>query len=532
MQHIKELLIVAMILIYSGTSSGQSRWIHSYYDNGDVFAKDIIESYDHGYLISGKHGANYSKYNWLIKTDINGEILWEKTIGDGLNTIALLDMIQDDSGNIYLGGGTNYYDPESDPIVLKINSCGEKEWCRVFYKENHYSFACCLTLTQDGSVAIAIFQTNPEPWIDRICLAKLSPEGELVWRHCYTSADTSQRFEDIYDIILTPDHGFLLNGFCYYEDPEIPDHWIPHPYLLKTDSSGNFQWETVVFKETNMYGGVATSTTISPNLQHYYSSIGRVYYDTNLISPALVKLDLDGNVLGVFDVVYGYKNGKLNYSQFISDSVLAASAGWGNTDDSLWSRAVLIDTLGNLINSIVLVEDIYTSMLDITYDGKLVYASNTFQNGQFDCFVTKLNQDLEQDTIYTMPFAYDSLCPYQIVSDTIVQDDCGLIVGIPELEEKGRGGEEERMIELWPNPCSSLLSISLTSPQPIENCTIQIYDVYGRLVKEELQSPSFSGSEKEASWKIDVSNLPIGLYLATVKDGQKVKASSKILVAR
>jgi len=38
----------------------------------------ILESYDNGYLISGKIGANYSLYNWLIKTNINGEILWEK----------------------------------------------------------------------------------------------------------------------------------------------------------------------------------------------------------------------------------------------------------------------------------------------------------------------------------------------------------------------------------------------------------------------------------------------------------------------
>jgi hypothetical protein len=83
---------------------------------------------------------------------------------------------------------------------------------------------------------------------------------------------------------------------------------------------------------------------------------------------------------------------------------------------------LLIDTLGNLLNYKVLVQSNYTSELAVTFDGKLLYASNTLQNDEFDVYLTKLNQNLEDDTIYTRPFTYDSLCPYQIVSDTIVQE--------------------------------------------------------------------------------------------------------------
>ncbi len=323
---------------------------------------------------------------------------------------------------------------------MKLDSCGEKEWCRIFYTENNNDFASCLTHTPEGDVIIVLMLTNPDHKIDRKCLAKLSPEGDLLWKQCYTSADTSQMGEDVFDIILTPDYGFLITGFCWYEDPTINDLWWLHPYYLKVDSLGNFEWETVVFKETNLEGGIANNTVVSPDLQYYYSSISHYYHDPNLASPALVKLDMEGNIVGVYDVVSGYKEGKLSYAQFLNDSTLAADAGWGNSEDDVWSRAIILDTLGNLLNSTVLVYDIYTSILQITYDGKLAYASNTYQNSQFDCFLTKLNQNLEQDTIYTRPFTYDSLCPYQIVSDTIVQDDCGLIVGIEE--ETGRPGDK------------------------------------------------------------------------------------------
>jgi len=520
------LTIIAELVLDISYSIGQSRWVNVYHNEIDAPLEFFIESYDNGYLLSGKHGANYSKYNWLIKTDINGDILWEKTIGNGINSIVFLDMVQDISGNTYLGGSTKAYDPDGDPLIMKINPCGEKQWCRVFYTENNHDFSSCFAITPEGETVIVLNYTNPEPWVDRICLAKLSTDGDLAWKHCYTSADTSQQNEDSYDLILTPDHGFLVTGFCYYEDPTYPNHWIPHPYFLKVDSMGNFEWETVVYKETNLGGGVAGSTVISPNMQFYYSSISHFYYDTNLTSPALVKMDMDGNVLDVYDVVYGYKYGKLSYAQFLNDSILAASAGWGNTEADLWSRAVIIDTLGNLLNSTVLMEDLYTSILQVTYDGKLLYASNTYQNDQFDCYLAKLNENLEEDTLYTMPFTYDSLCPYQIVSDTIVQDDCGLIVGIEEeegMEAWGQGG-----LEIWPNPAREQIHVRfyMDDGRFNKDLGLEIYDIFGREVKE-IKVPI-----KQNEVQINVEGYPTGIYLILLKGGQNIRASAKFVIAR
>jgi hypothetical protein len=502
----------------------QSRWIQTYHEESDAPIKCEKESYDKGYLLSGKHGANYSKYNWLIKTDINGEVLWEKTIGDGLNSIVFLDIAHNDSGNTFLGGSTHAYDPDGDPLILKINPCGEKEWCKVFFTENNHDFSSCITITTDESVAIVLNYTNPEPWVDRICLAKLSPGGDLVWKQCYTSADTSQQNEDSFDLIQTPDHGFLITGFCYYEDPTYPNHWIPHPYFLKVDSIGNFEWETVVYKETNLDGGAAWSTVVSPDSKYFYSSISHYLYDENLALPALVKMDLQGNVIDVYNVVNDFKYGKLTYAQFLNDSTLAAEAGWGNNQDSVWSRAVIIDTLGNLLNSTVLLENDYTSLLQVTFDGKLLYASNIYQNDQFDCYLTKLNQNLEDDTIYTMHFVYDSLCPHQIVSDTIVQDDCGLIVGIEEQgggEAWGQGSVEAGKrgeLEIWPNPCRGMFNVECLMLNEGKGYKLSIYDIFGREVATDMLSSPQVGEGREGGWTVDISSLPQGMYIIICKD--------------
>jgi hypothetical protein len=191
-------------------------------------------------------------------------------------------------------------------------------------------------------------------------------------------------------------------------------------------------------------------------------------------------MNLLGDVIDIYDVIQGFTHGQLSYAAFINDSLLAASAGWGNSDLDIKTKAVTIDTLGNLLNSYVLMNDIYTSILQVTYDGKLAYFTNTEQNGQFDVYLQKLNQNLEDDTIYTDPFQYDTLCPYPIVSDTIVQDDCELIVGFPELPKKE---EKPKVMKIFPNPAGNRFQVASSMLQ-VSSCIIEVFDLFGRKVKE------------------------------------------------
>jgi Secretion system C-terminal sorting domain len=217
---------------------------------------------------------------------------------------------------------------------------------------------------------------------------------------------------------------------------------------------------------------------------------------------------------------------------------LAAEASWGNTVDSIWSTAVIIDTNGNLLNSNILTDDQFTSILDITYDGKLVYASNIYVNNQFDVILTKLNQNLEQDTLYTFPYTYDSLCPYQIVSDTIVQDDCGLIVGVEE--DTVEPGDRGRLV-IFPNPSSGGLSVKVLGLSAGNNSStfslqlsIAVYDIFGRKVHSPCPQVSLSPGQnnRDGGWQLDVSALPPGIYFVVVWDDKSVIGTGKFVVAR
>jgi hypothetical protein len=527
-----------ILLLYSTISYSQIRWIQPVVANAEAYSIDLTEAYDHGYIILAWHGGYYPNFNWLIKSDINGNIIWEKTLGENNSVIGFQSMSANSAGCLFLTGGTTYYDNYGDVIALKLNTCGEKEWCCVFNTPGNHDYSLDIFSTRDGGCVVLMNNTGPDSnyYGERTGLAKLSPEGELIWRHDYNSPDEHSQGEILYDLLETADRGFLMTGYIYYEDPIYPGSYWSHPYYIKTDSLGIFEWETIVHKEIREIGGAAWSTILNPDSSFFYSSISHYYHFPSTSCPALLKMDLEGNVIAIYDVVQGFKDGKLSYGTFINDSTLAASAGWGNTEDSLWSRAVLIDTLGNLLSSTVLMQDLYTSILDVTYDKKLVYLSNTYQNGQFSCYLTKLNQNLESDTIYTHPFTYDSLCPYQIVSDTIVQDDCGVIVGVEEPGggEAGRRGGMEAWehggLEIWPNPASGVLSVKCLGLSEVGNLELIVYDTFGKSI---LPPPPAGGEGRgggQNGWTIDVSELPPGIYFIAVLQNGKRIAGGKFIV--
>ena len=514
---------------------GQSRWMQEYFPGSDVVSEDFVESYDNGYLMTGKFGPNYVHYCWLLKTDINGQVLWQKTFGTQDSYIAFFSLDQDTLGNIFLSGGTTFNDSYSDPTVMKLNTCGEKEWCLDFSTPGHFDYAHSIVATDDGGCAVILRYTGvAPPQTDRICLAKINSEGSLSWKQCYNSSDTNIKDEDAYSLLLTSYKGFLISGICGYLDSNTNLYWLK-PYLIKADSLGNFEWERVIHAYDSDYtGGSANYSTINPSGQFYYTSISHYYYNPESERPALGKIDLNGNLVSIYDIIQGFSNGGMSSAQFMNDSTLAAVCGWGNGMDDFGHYLALLDTLGNIIDTILITQDIYSGVLHICHDNKLVEMYNTYQNEQFDVYLRKLNFALEDDTLYTFPFTYDSLCPYQIESDTIVQDDCELIVGIEEEGETGGKGEEEVRGELkiWPNPASGIVDLRFTVYDLRGDWTLMIYDIFGREVFAPYSPSPAVGEGWGGGMKLDVSNLPPGVYfISIVQDGRRV-AGGKFVVSR
>ena len=484
---------------------GQSRWFKNYYSYENTVGKHFIQHYDNGYLLAAKKGINSANYYGLLKTDINGDILWEKIIGHQSTGIIIVQMAQNESGDTYISGATSFYSQEDhDPLIMKINACGEKEWCRVII-ENEYNYAGAIVTTPDGGVAVILRYMNELLFLDRIGLARFDVDGNLLWKHYYNSTDTALSNEDGWDLTLAPDGGFLISATCRYENPDPPHMSSAKPYYIKTDSQGNVEWENVIYYDTGDNGGEAWSTVLGPNNKYYYSSLNHYYRGSSYgNAPALLKMDLAGSLIDIYNLVNPTPiYGKLIEAKFISDTTLMGSAVWNDGPPV----AVVFDTLGNLLHQAEILNNNYLSMTEVSYDNKLLYMTNIYENDEiFNTYLFKFNSNLLSDTNYNGQFVYDSLCPYQITNDTIIQDNCGLIVG---ENEDYLNFLNDYKLNVYPNPTSGLFRIT-NEARGFDESIIEIFDIKGNKIK------SLHFKENKYTISIDASSWPKGIYVVSV----------------
>lgn len=201
---------------------------------------DLNISFDNGYLLSGWINPNLPHYSWLIKTDVNGEVLWQKFIGGANNsTCAIIKFCQNPFGEIFLCGSTTS-DSDGDPIVVKLNACGEKEWCKKLTSiSNNDAFMDVICLS-GGGCSVLVYDAFTSSF-NRAGILRFSSNGDLLWQQYYQSEDPGVFGTTLSNLILSQDEGFLMTGFCYYLDPDNPNLAWLHPYYIKTDSLGNFE---------------------------------------------------------------------------------------------------------------------------------------------------------------------------------------------------------------------------------------------------------------------------------------------------
>jgi len=112
-------------------SSYSQTWPKYYGEpNRHDYSRDITETYDKGTLICGGYFNDDFSGAWLIKTDINGESLWEKILDcNGYNYLNAVHQTMD--GGLLACGAIQLNQSDQMPFVIKLNMCGEKEWCKV-----------------------------------------------------------------------------------------------------------------------------------------------------------------------------------------------------------------------------------------------------------------------------------------------------------------------------------------------------------------------------------------------------------------
>ena len=516
-------------------------WPKMYYVNSPNYPFSVIQTYDHGYLIGGKiyNTDGTRKGGFLYKTNINGDLLWHKTFYRINDSPSIFDINQTDDGGYIIAGSNDRTDSWGDPFIMKLNSCGESEWCRI-YTVGEGRFDKSVSIEQvPGGFITYVFYGYDLTSNKKVHLYRLDQNGEMIWQQAYGQTDTlMMNGADGYEMRVSFDYHYLISGFCYYPDSGTTDPKYLKPLIIKVDSSGTADWELPWhYVSGESFHGEAYRSILD-NQQNIYSCGRHIESSATPAGdrPAMIKTDWEGNEISYHNMVPDSWQAVFYNINWFQDSSIVLDGGWIMTPGyDGQAGAFKVDKNGNILDSVNIQKTLYCfSDAIVDMDNMLFLVQPKYEGNQWRTYAWKLNSDLEYDTLYTQPLVYDSLCPHPIASDTIPLN-C-IIVGVDEPFQNPETGK----LKVYPNPAWDKLHIVIPdqiktqSNTPVFDLTtvyhqwhsaqVEIYDLFGRkMYSKEIVQP-------EKGFEVDVSAWQKGLYVVRlVYNGQTV-ASEKVVI--
>jgi len=170
---------------------------------------------------------------WLIKTDSLGNVVWEKTLGGFGREFGFSVQETDDGGYIITGAKKPSWFANYDLWILKTDSNGNIEWEKLFGESKEdLGFSVCQT-TDGGYIAVGYKSFSLGK---KLYIVKTNSSGDTVWERLYGGVNTAEGAF----IQETSDGGYIVTGYYYISSKEGPKEDL---WLLKLDSSGFNEWD-------------------------------------------------------------------------------------------------------------------------------------------------------------------------------------------------------------------------------------------------------------------------------------------------
>ncbi|MFX0014477.1 MAG: hypothetical protein ACFFB2_09075 [Promethearchaeota archaeon] len=211
---------------------GKQMWKRTYNRSTEGEIRSFIRTADQGFALLGLSSPRTpiptDETMWLLKTDNDGVVQWNRTYGQ--NFTEYTSMIQSEDGGFVF---TSY-----DGYLMKTDMSGEIQW-----QKEIGGTLFSLTSVEDGGFVLFGSKFN-HPWLiktDSLGIMEwnktlpFSIEGEYVF---------SKNRTKILNIISSSDSGFILTGTSV----PVPDGGIinnSNVWIAKTDSNGIIEWSHV-----------------------------------------------------------------------------------------------------------------------------------------------------------------------------------------------------------------------------------------------------------------------------------------------
>jgi hypothetical protein len=204
-------------LLIKTDSSGNMLWNKTYGGEKRDYAYSLVETADGGFALGGYSGHLDSKF-LLVKTDAFGNMEWNKTYG-GEGKDRAYSLIETSDEGFVLAGRTTSFGVDSIVFYLvKTDVNGNLQWNKTYGEPSYGWGGYSVIETSDGEYAFTGVATysNQDGW-----LIKTDVNGNVVWNQTYmlNGQQTTS------SLVETSDGGYALGGYTESVDGDS-DFWL------------------------------------------------------------------------------------------------------------------------------------------------------------------------------------------------------------------------------------------------------------------------------------------------------------------
>jgi hypothetical protein len=543
----------ALILLAVLANAQVPEWIHQYPGYGPSGAYDImVDNAGNVYVAGWGAFPDRSRDCLTIKYNSAGDTLWVRYYDGGANFYDDANAIAlNDAGDVYVTGRSIASGNDYDIVTIKYNSAGVEQWAARYdgaYGGDDEGYD--IVVDDSGYIYVTGYTYALGVSSDWITI-KYDASGDTVWTARYNDPDSSS---DVPAALALDGSGNLyVTGSAIY-----PDQWF-NITTIKYDAMGGQEWLAsydglVSYADDQAYdiechGGYIYVTGESENASYdadyltiKYDSSGDTVWTARYNGPGnsddealALTVDDSGNIY-VTGESFGL-NSSNDYAtiKYTSAGVVAWTSRYNGPDNAGdEANAIAVDNMGNVyVTGRSYADAPYTPEFDyltVKYDG----AGNEQWISRYDG--TGHTQDeAHAITVDNAGYAYVT---GESIGNTSYEDVVTIKYATTGIaEETGLKIHDTGFnLTAQPNPFTNQTNIRFSihdTGYSVQNLTLEIYDVSGRLVKSFTVLSSTENQGSIISWSgVDDANrkLASGVYFVRLQGGDYQETRQILLI--
>jgi hypothetical protein len=199
-------------------SYGNQEWNTTYGGENDDRAYFLTSTNNGSYVIVGYTWVddNSNTDVWLIKIDVNGNMLWNRTIGGPHFEIGHMIRQTNDGGFIIVGKFTSN---ESSALLIKTDTYGFKEWSKTYGLHNS-GRAVCQAIDKGF---IFLMNSFIDSYHGKFSVIRTDCFGTELWNITY---GTGEELHYCRHIEMSNDGGYIICGDYDVYGTNLSDAWL------------------------------------------------------------------------------------------------------------------------------------------------------------------------------------------------------------------------------------------------------------------------------------------------------------------